>query len=338
MAEKPRVVVAGGTGVFGRLFARELAQSGAFRIVVAARDGAAASRLATELGCESLALDLGDRSAVAATASDSFAFVCLAGPFQRLDPSIAAVVVSAGGHWLDISDDEQWVDNLLTNPSLHADAVARSVVVVPGLSSVPALSGVLARLALRDLPAAVRAEITLFIGNRNLKGTGAIASAICAPSTSERLTIDLPFGRREALRFASPDETLLCRELGIAASFHVAFELPAAKLMVRVMRALPLSARIKTAIAALVSRTSAPFSRFGSDVGGVDVRLVHSDGRAIRRRVTASGQRLAIVPALTALHALKNGEITSRGCISPAEALPLERWLSLLAGHRLVVE
>ena len=65
-----------------------------------------------------------------------------------------------------------------------ADAAARdaALAVMPGLSTVPAISGALARWGRERLPGAQRARVTLFIGNRNAKGAGAIASAMASGS------------------------------------------------------------------------------------------------------------------------------------------------------------
>src|SRR5439155_17825842 len=94
--------------------------------------------------------------------------------------------------------------------------------VLPGLSTVPTLSGVLARALAAELPGAQRARITLFIGNRNAKGAGAIGSSLQA-GFLDLQEIEMPFGPVAAARYASPDAALLREDFGIEAEFRVAF-------------------------------------------------------------------------------------------------------------------
>lgn len=250
MAARDRVVVAGAGGVFGSLLVREL---GPRAIPMTRRD-----------------LDLGDADAVARVASEAFAIACTAGPFQTLDRRIVRACVDAGAHWLDIADDAAWFFGLLDDPELDALARQRGVAVLPGLSTLPAVSGALVR---RLLPAD-RVTVTLTIHNRNRKGPAAIASA--------------------AERFLPPDRELFRRELGIDAEARVAFELPGVPALLRLLGVLPPAARLRAA--RWMSRLTAPF-RFGRPGGSVEVRT--ADGRTAR--IEGGDQRLAILPVVYAL-------------------------------------
>lgn len=206
-------------------------------------------------------LDLADIGAVSRFARDAYAFACTAGPFQALDRAIVRAVVDAGAHWLDIADDERWFFDLLDDRALDALARERGVAVIPGLSSLPAISGALAR---RVMPAE-RLAITLFIGNDNRKGAAAIASGAS---------------------LHSPDRELLRRELGVDAVARARFEMPGARLAMSALRVLPLRVRLR--IAKLLSRL---LPRFGSEGGYVEVNGV---------RVVMT-QRTAILPLVYAL-------------------------------------
>jgi len=239
MAAK-RVVVLGARGVFGSLLVREL--EGRYDVVPAGRG------------------DFDPRGA--------FAVACCAGPFQQLDRGLVRATVDAGARWLDIADDAGWFFDLLDDRELDALARARNVAVIPGLSSLPAVSGAL----VRRLGSPPRVTITLFIGNRNAKGAAAIASA--AQSRGRVLQ--------------SPDRELLRRELGIDAEAVVAFELPLARPMLRLLGRFP---RLAAAIAK-------PF-RLGTRGGWVEAR---SGDRSAR--ITSRDQRLAILPLVFALERL----------------------------------
>jgi len=249
MAAK-RVVVLGARGVFGSLLVREL--EGKYDVVPAGRG------------------ELDPRGA--------FAVACTAGPFQQLDRAMVRTCVDAGAHWLDIADDEKWFFDLLDDRELDALARERGVAVIPGLSSLPAISGAL----VRRLGAPPRVEIKLFIGNRNAKGAAAIASAAASGGRVLR----------------TPDRELLRRELGVDAEAVVEFESSLALPMLRLLGRAP---RFAAALAK-------PF-RFGSRGGAVEVRA----GDRVAK-VSGPDQRMAILPIVFALEHLDG----LQGCLTPS--------------------
>ncbi len=242
MAEKKRVVVVGARGVFGSLLVRELADS--YDVVEAPRGQ----------------LDF----------RNAFAVACTAGPFQLLDRGMVGEAVACGAHWLDIADDAQWFFDLVDDAALDAMARERGVVVMPGLSTLPAISCAL----VRRLGSPKQVSITLYIGNDNAKGAAAIASGA-------------------ALK--TPDRELLRRE-GIDAEVRTRFEMPGVSLAMRALAYVPVAARIR--IAKVIARVAKAF-RFGSRGGYVEVR---SGDRV--ERVSGSDQRMAILPLVFALEHL----------------------------------
>src|SRR5437870_1824570 len=159
--DRPRVLVAGGYGVFGRLLASELLAATNAHIVLAGRDvrraEAARLALAEPSRAESLELGLADDGANGRAAAGCAAVACSAGPFQLLPSNLPSVAVRAGAHWFDVADEARWVLGLLDDRRLDAEARTAGVVVAPGLSAVPAVSGVLARWCGERLPEADRA-------------------------------------------------------------------------------------------------------------------------------------------------------------------------------------
>jgi hypothetical protein len=247
LAEKKRIVVVGARGVFGSLLVKELA--GSYDVVEAQRGQ----------------LDF----------SNAFAVACTAGPFQLLDRGMVREAVACGAHWLDIADDERWFFDLVDDAALDAMARERGVVVMPGLSTLPAISCALVRRhfsAKQGSPKQV--SITLYIGNDNAKGAAAIASGAA---------------------LQTPDRELLRRE-GIDAEVRTRFEMPGVSLAMRVLANVPVAAR--TRIAKGIARVAKAF-RFGSRGGYVEVR---SGDRV--ERVSGSDQRMAILPLVFALEHL----------------------------------
>lgn len=252
MAAKKRVAVVGARGVFGSLLVREL--SGDYEVVPAGRDWSRASF------------------------QSAFAVACTAGPFQQLDRGMVRAAVDSGAHWLDIADDERWFFDLIDDRGLDALARERNVAVIPGLSSLPAVSGAL----VRRLGAPKHVDIKLFIGNRNRKGAAAIASAALSKGSV----------------LNTPDRELLRRELGIDATAVVEFESALALPMLRLLGRWP----------RLAAKLAKPF-RFGTPGGAVEVRA----GDRVAR-VSGRDQRLAILPVVFALERLEG----LSGCLTPS--------------------
>jgi len=251
VAAKKRVIVLGARGVFGSLLASELQRD--YDVVPLTRGMAFDPR-------------------------GAFAVACAAGPFQQLDRGLVRTTVDAGAHWLDIADDEMWFFDLIDDRALDARARERGVAVIPGLSTLPALSGAL----VRRLGAPPHVTLTLFIGNNNRKGVAAIASAAQSGNGPLR----------------TPDRELLRRELGIDAQAFVKFEIPVAAPLLRFLGRAP---RLAAAIAK-------PF-RFGTRGGYVEARA----GNRVER-IRGGDQRLAILPLVFALARLDD----VRGCHAPS--------------------
>lgn len=255
--------------MFGSLLVKELADS--YDVIASTRD----------------TLDLRDVDAVGDAARGAFAFLCAAGPFQQLDRRIVRAVVDAGAHWLDIADDERWFFDLVDDTTLDALARERGVVVMPGLSTLPAISYAL----VRRLGAPRNVSITLDIGNDNAKGAAAIASGAA---------------------LHTPDRELLRRE-GIDAEVCTRFEMPGVQPAMRILAMFPVATRMH--IARIIARIARIF-RFGSRGGYVEVR---ANDRV--ERVSGSDQRLAILPLVFALEHLPRPGVHAPTVLDPEQLL-----------------
>jgi short subunit dehydrogenase-like uncharacterized protein len=341
MAGRARVLILGASGVFGRLLTRELLDRTSADLLLAGRSlgrlRGICGNLAAPERVEPIRLDLRDRGAVSEAAASCAVVACAAGPFQALNRVLPGVVVLAGAHWTDVADDPDWVLPILDDSMLDRRARQRGRVVLTGQSCVPALSGALARAALERLPTARAAVATLYIGNRNAKGGGAIASAL-GSGFGTPTTVSLPIGRRQAYLFASPDAELLSRELGIEAEFRVVFQLSLANTLVAILA--PLAAGLTSARRAILARTlsglAAPLARFGSDVGYLQVEVHDTRGNRATAGLASRGQRLAIVPCAMAIEALLGGDVTERGVLSPSTWLAPAEWLRRLEARGMV--
>lgn len=275
------MIVAGAAGVFGKLLVQELA--GHYDVLAATRRD----------------FDLDDVDSVARAAKGAYAFACTAGPFQRLDRRIVRAVVESGAHWVDIADDPAWFFGLVDDRALDTLAHEKGVAVVPGLSSLPAISCAL----VRRLHPVDRVDITLRINNRNQKGAAAIASSAYSRGST----------------FDTPDRELLRRELGIDADVRVKFEVPFASAIIRTLRIVPEKHRVR--VSRVMSALTKPFNRLGTSGGAVEVR----DGKNVAR-VTGRDQRFAILPLVFALEHLDG----LSGCLSPTHAFHPEELLAFV--------
>jgi len=334
-----RILIAGGYGVFGRLLAQELLASLPVQVVIAGRDLRRATRAARALGAgaEPLALDLQDLASVASAATGCFAVVCAAGPFQGLPLGLPATVARVGVHWLDISDHPGWVLPLLADTALHRQAAAADAVVIPGLSTVPALSGALVRWARGKVASPRRARVTLFIGNRNARGTASIASALWS-GWHDPVRVELPVGDRVAFRSHIPAVTRMDDRRRLAVEFRVALEWRIVQEFVSIAQYF--SRRAGTAgklrLARWLGLVAAPLGRVGSDTGCLKVEVWSASGEMVSAVLMGGEQRMAVLPCLLALEALHRGELKARGCLQPDAWLAPDAWMERLQARGLV--
>lgn len=324
-----RILVAGATGVFGRLLTRHLLERTDAHLVLAARNIERVRDLASTLAhnerLQTRAVDLTRPAQVLEAAKDCFAIACTAGPFQAFDPKLPMRVAAEGIHWVDIADDADWVIPILRGTGGPGT-------IVPGASVVPCLSGVLARYLLDQMTAPEQARITLFIGNRNNKGAGAIASALVS-DFARPVNVQLPFGTWKAWRFASPDDQLLAEELELSAEFRVAFELTLTNWMVAALQPVSrtLAPPARARLARRLSLMSKPLNRFGTPRGCIQVELFDNEGGHACAALVSAGQRLAILPCFVTLRALMDGTLRAHGRVHPATWMSPEQWLQTLS-------
>lgn len=135
------IVVLGGYGNFGRRIAQALASDRRWRLIIAGRNARKAIETARSLGLdESQGVALDARSqALTQQLRDLGATLVIhtAGPFQDQDYSVARACIAARSHYLDLADGRAFVCGI---DVLNANAKRNDVLVVSGVSSLPALS------------------------------------------------------------------------------------------------------------------------------------------------------------------------------------------------------
>ena len=331
------ITVFGGYGVFGAHVARILAAAG-IRVRVAGRDVVRAERFAAELGTdpEGLAADVNDPVSCSRALAGVRVAVNCAGPFSSMSMALPDACLAAGVHYVDIADHRGWTVRLRSRDD---DFRARGLAAAVGCSSLPGISGALAVMTGRRLPAVERVRVTLFIGNRNPKGEAAVrASAeqlgrsFSAPQGTlrglqGREIVDLPspFGPRAVYDWESPELYLLPGLLGAReVRVKVGFEARLAT------RSLAILARLGPRLGRFLLASMAPIARhlsgFGHSGGFVKVELFGPDGTMAAASLGGAndGQRMAALPAAFVAQGLADGSLAARGVVTAYEALGAE--------------
>src|SRR5215470_3053069 len=100
MAEPPTIVIAGGSGVFGSLLAKEILSTTSARLILAGRrlerlEAVCRLPLFTDRATPKR-LDLEHAENFSREISGAFAVVCAAGPFRSLSPGLPGAAMRAG--------------------------------------------------------------------------------------------------------------------------------------------------------------------------------------------------------------------------------------------------
>lgn len=337
-----KVVILGGSGVFGSRLARLLARDG-HELILAARRGCDA--LAAELGALSLRFERGqDPSALFQDRPDLL--VDAAGPFQAYgdDPyALARAAIAAGVNYIDLSDDADFTTGI---KALDESAKARSVYVLSGVSSVPALSScVVADLATGPILAI---DAAILPGNRAPRGRSVMAAILTQvgqplrvreggvwrekPGWSASKLYHLPGGLiRRAWLNRVPD--LECFPVHFDAptvTFRAGLELGlmgwSLAALSKLRQWLPVPVPVPLGLAHWAAGLLEPL---GSDMGGMVVSVTQlEDGQVITRnwRLLAQGGDGPYVPAIPARAIVSAGGATpgARAALAPLPMSAME--------------
>jgi hypothetical protein len=366
------VAILGGYGVFGSRIARSLARHPELDLIVAGRDGTAASAFAASIGADrarACSLDIADADQVQRLLEERpAAIIDTAGPFQNRDYSLALRCAEAGIHYVDIADGRSHVAGIT---ALDPIARARDVLVVSGASTVPAISTAM----VSDLaPAAgevVEIDVGITPGHRAPRGLATVRAILgyCGqpiPALSgdaphhgwgglTHHRYPSPVGRRWLSHVDTPERVLwrsrypALRRGSIRAgleigALHLGLSALSRGVRVRLIRSL-------TPYAAAFIRIADACDRFGSDIGAMHVRVVTRDAtaRLTSRLATlvaerGDGPQIPAAPAALLVKKLLAipgyVPISARGARPCVDLLTVSELLTELRGYaiRYVVE
>ena len=323
------------------------------------RDAQQAEALARELKAEHAALDVTGPGALAVLmARRPHVVINTVGPFQSADYRVAEACIQAGAHYIDLADSHQFVTGIA---QLDGAARAKSVAVITGASTVPALSGaVVAESGLT--PSAIRIGVSP--GNAAPRGVALVDAVLSqagkplpalragawtkVPGWGElhrlriRVDRDRSLGRRWLSACDAPDLVLLPKRYPSLKSieFYAGLELSVLHVGLWLLSLLVRAGWLKSLL---------PLSRplrwiadclrpFGSDRGGmlVDIEGMNAAGQpsAYRWRLIAEdgqGPFIPAAPAVALVARLARGEALRPGAYPCLDVLSVEEILSQVA-------
>jgi len=159
-----RILVIGGYGGFGARLCRRLAAAGGHELLVAGRSADKAAFFCAELPrARPVTMDRSRDVGAVLTAQRLDLVIDAAGPFQGSDYRVPSACIDCGIPYLDLADARDFVVGI---KALDGRARAAGVAVVSGASSLPALSGAVARHLAEGLDQVHNVDMALSVSSR----------------------------------------------------------------------------------------------------------------------------------------------------------------------------
>ena len=343
-----KVVIVGGYGVFGGRLAELLVRDG-HAVVVVGRDLSKAENLASRLGCSAQQVDLNENPS-AIFDSQPNVVVDASGPFQGYAARpyrLPELCIDNGVDYLDLSDGAEFTAGISVLDELASQKGRR---LLSGASSVPAISSSVAAELCEGFDDILLIDSAIIPGNRAPRGVSVVRSILGqlgGKATnwrggmwreqhcwSDARKISLGPGLERTARFIEVPDVRLFPEFFKARSivFRAGLELRildlslAAIAMVR--RFWPF--KVTPVRAELFRRAANLFLPFGTDVGGMRVRVVGTkDGEPARRewRLVAQAGDGPYIPTVVSRAALRNMqriEPGARACLAEISRADIE--------------
>jgi hypothetical protein len=320
-------VIFGGYGIFGSLVARELSRLG-ISVAIVGRDHNRAQQFARTLGAghRAAAADVRDQASCRSTLHEHDIAINCAGPFDAFGPSLLEACLEAECHYVDIADNRNYFRLVRSYDQRFREC---GLAAVFGCSSLPGISGALAVIAQAGAIAPPQlARVTLFIGNKNPKGSAAVQSLlgglgrpIAAPQGTlfgfhdrEVVLLPPPFGKRATFNFDSPEYDVLPELFDVkSVRVKVGFEMRAVTYGLRALASLPRG--FVGHAAPVLKSVGRLISGMGCSGGAVMTELFWSDGTYRRAALStrADGQRMAALPCVVVAEALSRKALKAAG-------------------------
>jgi hypothetical protein len=164
---RPRVVVFGGTGFFGRLVVRDVLERTNALVHTVSRAPLDVDFRPHETRVHAWIADLRDGEAVRRIVRGAAACVVCVGPFQGLETTIAESCAAERVPYLDIAEDRDFVERAQALDARFREAGVPAFV---GCSVIPGISALLVRAALLRVRDAETVRVSITPGTRHVRG------------------------------------------------------------------------------------------------------------------------------------------------------------------------
>ncbi|HLG47506.1 MAG TPA: DUF4166 domain-containing protein [Reyranella sp.] len=335
-----KVLVLGGSGVFGSRLCRLLADDPRLAVTAAGRERERLRPLEKDLDIATMAFDW-RRDLDRVLGEQRFdALVHVAGPFQGQDYAVAELCIRHRVHYLDLADDAAFACGI---EKLDEAAKAAGVLVCSGASTAPALTGAVVEVA-REFMSVERVRFGIVPGNDAPRGPALVAAVlsragkpIAGPpgrhvwGSLRRMAVP-GLGARWVAACDLPEPRLFARRFGVRDTYagaglelsvlHLGLWLLSGLVRLRLIRSLtPFAARL-TAIAERLRR-------FGTDRGGLRLDVEGRGGRRSWFLVAEGGDgpfvpvlpAAALVRKLAVRRSMASGAMPCLGLVSLGEIL-----------------
>ncbi|MFZ1991511.1 MAG: DUF4166 domain-containing protein [Alphaproteobacteria bacterium] len=370
-----KVLVLGGSGVFGSRIARLIAADPAIEVIIGGRDLARAEKTALQIQVQVPGAKVSARK-IDSNGDEFYAelrqlnvglVINAVGPFRGQDYTVAQAAIACRAHYLDLADDRDFVERFrrLNKAAIDADCVA-----LTGVSSVPALSSTVVASLAEGLARVSEIRIGITPGNRGPRGLAVVKTVLMGvgqPSEQLKAGAWLPVrgwqdthrrtlkveGRRTLKRRFShvevPDPDFLHERYPAARTitFHAGLELGFQHLGLCVLSALVERGWIKNAaiFAAPLEWLAQMTKWMGRDEGGMFVEVI---GRDLQRQWVkrcwtlhaASGDG-PMIPAMASAILAKEiaaGIVPAPGARAAIAAIKLSSVEEMMAGFDIKTE
>jgi hypothetical protein len=346
-----RILVVGAGGYFGSLLVEDLLRHTDAEVWAGGRRRGGMEKLIGRLGPERshrltpCVCDLDEPASIEALVPQVQVAVCAAGPYQRMPLTLLESCVAHGVPYIDLADDRGFF--VRARDWVVRQSGARLPALCIGWSAVPALSGLLARMAVEGMDRVEDLLIQIAPGNRFPRSKGTVASLLASLGKPCRLWRDGEWrdvpGWSEPRAFSFPPPVGAKRGYLVDVPDHEIFPaiFGARRVEFRVGSELTVLNHGASALAWLSRNLGIEWDRWaawlapamgllgflGHDWGAVGVEVAGLQaGLPVRRQVCvvaeSSGQRIPVMPAAVMAGRLLSGEPATDGLV------PVDRWLS----------
>ncbi len=352
---RPRVVVFGGSGFFGKLIVEDLLKNTDAQIVVASRTAKKVDFAEPER-IHVFETDINDPESVKATIRGASVVICATGPFQGQSLTLLKCCIEQKVHYIDVAEDRDYV---MRCHQLAQEIEQAGMIVLIGCSVIPGMSALLTGYSQKELGSISEVRTCITPGTRNPRG---VSSFICLLNTvgekfqvndkthprtvegwteREKVVFPRPIGERHVYSIIDvADYYLQPLQFGTEkTSFKIGAELDFLN------RCLSFFRLAKNTFGWKSLNWFVPIARplillssmLGSTRGGFIVDVKSRDGKQVQWCVYKE-ERGEIIPAFlpaVATQLILSGDLTEAGVVPLDAWLPYDRFAQELAGRSI---